>query len=109
MSTSCNRRNEGISCAMREHCDVVTRWWKLRTNGGTPDFTGRAVLIAEGDASPAGRIPLLAGKEFRRHIWRAESRQEVERVLGAELVDVLVLDLKLAEPDPSALHSTSRP
>jgi len=100
VSPSCNRRNEAISCAMREHCDVVTRWWKLRTNGGTPDFAGRAVLIAEGNASLAGSIQLLAGKEFRCHIWRAESRQEVERILGEELVDVLVLNLKLAKPDP---------
>jgi diguanylate cyclase (GGDEF)-like protein/PAS domain S-box-containing protein len=84
---------------MREHCDVVTRWWKLRTNGGAPDFAGRTVLIAEGDASLAGSIQLLAGKQFRCRVWRAESRQEVERVLGEELIDVLVLDLKLAEPD----------
>ena len=100
MSTRCDRRNEAISCAMREHCDVVTRWWKLRTNGGTPCFSGRAVLVAEGDASLAGTIQLLASKEFRCHVWRAESRQEVERVLREELVDVLVLDLRLAEPDP---------
>jgi diguanylate cyclase (GGDEF)-like protein/PAS domain S-box-containing protein len=100
VSTTCNRRNESISCAMREHCNVVTRWWELRANGGTPCFAGRTVLIAEGDPALAGSIQLLAGKEFRCHVWRAESRQEIERILVEEPVDVLVLDLRLAEPDP---------
>jgi diguanylate cyclase (GGDEF)-like protein/PAS domain S-box-containing protein len=85
---------------MHGHCDVLTRWWKLRANGGTPGFAGRSVLIAEPDASLAGDMQLLASKGFGCHVRRAESRQEIERLLLDEPVDVMVLDLRLAEPDP---------
>ena len=98
MSTS-GLRNESVVCAMRGQCDVVTKWWESHANGGKPNFTGRSVLIAETDTSIAAQLQLLASKEFGCHVLRAESKQETERILAAEMVDVLVLDPRLAEPN----------
>lgn len=88
---------------MREHCERLSRWWsKLRNYGSMPDFSGRAVLVAEEDPHIADGMQLIITKGLHCKVWRAESRQEILRILQDEHPDLLVLSLKLAKPDPLA-------
>lgn len=106
MSSSCNEDNLSPQCAMSEHCELLRRWWsKLRNYGRLPDFSGRSVLVAEEDANMADGMQLIASKGLHCKVWRAESRQEILRIIQNEHPDLLVLSLKLAQPDPLAfLH-----